>query len=299
VPRAAVAAGLLAVALGVAAAVTPDAGDRSGPASHLVVIVMENKGFDDVVGNPEAPYLAGLARRGALFTRFHAIRHPSLPDYLALTGGSTFGVDSDCNDCSVRATNLADQLDGARISWKAYMEDLPHPCFTGAAAGGYAKRHDPFAHYDDITGDPRRCARIVPLTELGSDMRAGTLPALVWITPGLCHDTHDCGVATGDRFLSNLVPPLLRALGPRGALIVTWDEGTDDSGCCRLAHGGRIATIVAGPTVRPGARPGAPVDHYGMLRSIEAAFGLPPLRAARCPCSGSLDAAFRRPLRPR
>ena len=63
----------------------------------------------------------------------YAITHPSLPNYLALTGGSTFGIDSDCTDCRVpSATSLADQLSAAHLSWKAYMEDLPHACYRGA-----------------------------------------------------------------------------------------------------------------------------------------------------------------------
>ncbi len=63
----------------------------------------------------------------------YAVTHPSLPNYLALTGGSTFGIDSDCTDCSVSTTGLADQFAGRGLSWKAYMEGLPYPCFTGPA----------------------------------------------------------------------------------------------------------------------------------------------------------------------
>ena len=96
----------------------------------------------------------------------YAITHPSLPNYLALTGGATFGIDSDCTDCTVGATSLADQLERAHVSWRAYMQDLPAPCFTGASAGDYAKKHDPFAYYTRVTGDRARCANIVPLDRL-------------------------------------------------------------------------------------------------------------------------------------
>src|SRR4029077_11367088 len=98
------------------------------------------------------------------------------------------------------------------------------------------------------------------------DERAGTLPVFVWITPDLCHDMHDCAPATGDRFLSSLVPPLLHALGPRGLLILTWDEGSTDDGCCRLASGGHIATILAGGLARRGGQLHAPADHYSTLQ---------------------------------
>ncbi|MBV8710728.1 MAG: hypothetical protein JOY56_03075, partial [Solirubrobacterales bacterium] len=233
-----------------------------GPPAHVALIVMENHEYGDIIGSPDARYINSLARRYALATGMYAISHPSLPNYLALIGGSTFGISSDCTDCIVGATSLVDQLTSARLSWKAYMEDLPAPCFTGAGAGDYAKRHDPFAYYTQVVSNRARCANIVPLTRLGADERSGTLPRFLWITPNLCHDMHDCSVSTGDRFLSGLVPGLLRALGSGGVLFLTWDEGSSDAGCCRLASGGHIATIVAGPGARARARLGRPTDHY-------------------------------------
>ncbi len=118
----------------------------------------------------------------------------------------------------------------------------------------------------------------MPLTALATDERAGHLPALSWITPNLCHDMHDCDPAVGDRFLRSLVPPLLRALGPRGLLVLTWDEGSSDNGCCRLASGGHIVTILAGGLARRGARLATPVDHYSTLQMIEDLTGLARLR---------------------
>ena len=111
---------------------------------------------------------------------------------------------------------------------------------------------------------------------------------MVWITPNLCHDMHDCDPAVGDRFLSHLLPPLLAALGRHGLLVLTWDEGSTDQGCCRLASGGHIATIVAGAGARPGARLATPVDQYSILQAIEDLLGLPRLRGAACPCTPSL-----------
>ena len=108
----------------------------------------------------------------------YAIRHPSLPNYLALTGGSTFGIDSDCTDCSVPGSGIAGQLTAPGLTWKGYMEDLPHPCFTGAGAGNYAKKHDPFVYYRAIVRDPHACRNVVPLRQLASDERAGHLPTL-------------------------------------------------------------------------------------------------------------------------
>jgi phosphatidylinositol-3-phosphatase len=264
---------------------SPRAALADGPPAHIAVILMENEEYGDIVGSPATPFLNRLARRYALARQMYAITHPSLPNYLALTGGSTFGIDSDCTECSVHATSLVDQLERAHISWRAYMEDLPRPCFTGAGAGEYAKKHDPFVYYVPDRGS---CRNIVPLTRLHTDERAGTLPRFIWITPNLCHDMHDCDPGTGDRFLAGLVPRLLGDLGRDGLLIVTWDEGTSDDGCCRLAAGGHIATIVAGGGARAGARLSTPTDHYSVLQTIEDLLALPRLRGAACACTPTL-----------
>jgi hypothetical protein len=289
---------LLLVALGVAgcgghAGGLPDASAVKRPASsHVVVIVMENEEAGAVLGTGRAPFADRLARAGGQATRSYAIRHPSLPNYLALTSGSTHGIASDCTSCHVRGASIADQLEAAHLSWRAYMEDLPRPCFAGAGAGRYAKKHDPFMYYDAIARRPARCRHVVGFDRLARDLRGGGLPAYAFISPNLCHDGHDCGVGVADRFLSKLVPPLRRALGPRGYLVLTWDEGSTGAGCCAGARGGRIATILVGPRVRPGARHTAPVDHYGVLGTIEDSLRLPRLGAARDPGHGSLRDLF-------
>jgi hypothetical protein len=265
--------------------------------SHVVVVLLENAEYGEVIGDSAAPYVNRLARRYGVMTRSYAIRHPSLPNYLALTSGSTQGIDSDCTDCEVSARNIVDQLEGAGISWKAYLEDVPRPCFAGAAAGGYAKKHNPFAYYTDIVRSPTRCERLTGFGQLAADLRSGRLPTFTWISPNLCDDGHDCGVAAADRFLARSVPALLRELGPRGFLVLQWDEGTSDAGCCGVAKGGHVATIVAGPAVRAGARSATPIDSYGVLGSIEDALGLPPLGGAADPRSGRLTALFTQPPR--
>jgi acid phosphatase len=255
---------------------------------------MENKESSDVFGSSEAPFVNGLTRRWAVSSEMFAVTHPSLPNYLALTGGSTFGIDSDCTDCTVGAASLVDQLERARLSWRAYMEGFPSPCFTGGGAGDYAKKHDPFVYYTRITRNRTRCASIVPLRRLTTDERLGALPNFIWISPNLCHDTHDCSVGTGDRFLAGLVPPLLKALGPRGLLVLTWDEGSSDNGCCGLAGGGHIAAVLAGGLARAGARMSTPVDHYSVLQTVEDLFRLPRLRGAACACTPSLAPLLKR-----
>jgi hypothetical protein len=267
---------------------SPKAKLARGRPAHIAVLVLENAEYSDVIGSRAAPFINGLARQYGLATQMYAISHPSLPNYLALTGGTTFGIRSDCTDCSVPGTGLAGQLDGHGISWKAYMEDLPHPCFTGASAGDYAKKHDPFVYYRELIRRRADCGRVVPLNQLSADERAHALPDFIWITPNLCHDMHDCGLSTADRFLARLLPPLLGRLGRDGLLFVTWDEGTTDDGCCRLAAGGHVATIVAGPGARRGERFHTPVDHYSLLQTIEDLFGVSRLRGADCACTPSL-----------
>jgi phosphatidylinositol-3-phosphatase len=268
---------------------SPIADIGRGKPVRIAVIVMENEEFGDVVGSRHAPFVRGLARRYALASKMFAVSHPSLPNYLALTGGSTAGIDSDCTDCSVSGSGIAGQLSRKGISWRAYMEDLPQPCFKGAGLRGYAKKHDPFVYYRGVAASRALCENVVPLTRLRGDERRRQLPRFAWITPNLCHDMHDCGVSVGDRFLGRTVPVLLRALGPRGLLVLTWDEGSSDSGCCRFASGGHVATILAGPAARAGARLGTATDHYSVLQMIEDLFGLRRLAHAGCACTPTLQ----------
>jgi acid phosphatase len=263
--------------------------------SHVVIVLMENEEYSDVIGNPQAPYITALANRYGLMTNSFGIRHPSLPNYIALTSGSTQGIASDCSDCVVSARNIVDQLEGAGISWGAYLEDLPAPCFLGATSGGYAKKHNPFAYYTDIVRSRKRCERMVGFGRLRSDLRGDRLPRYVWISPNLCNDGHDCPIGTADRFLARTMPALLHELGPHGFLVLTWDEGDSDEGCCGVAAGGRIPTIVAGPDVRRRARSSTPIDDYGVLASIEEAFGLGRLGGSADARNGRLAPLFARP----
>ena len=137
-------------------------GNRAGvgvPAfGRVVVVVFENKGYSEVIGSAAAPTFNNLARRYALLTNYTGVAHPSLPNYLALVSGSTDGITSDCTDCTVAARNLADTLGAASRSWKTYAEGLPSPGFTGADAGRYAKKHEPFVYFRSVLSRPARLA---------------------------------------------------------------------------------------------------------------------------------------------
>jgi phosphatidylinositol-3-phosphatase len=278
---------------------TSSAASIAGPVSRIAVIVLENKEYNQIVGRAGAPYLNALARRSAVATNYYAITHPSLPNYLALSGGSTFGFSgSDCGTCSVSRRNLIDQLEAAGISWKVYAQGMPSPCSPDVTAGAYVRRHDPFLYYRDVAANPKRCQFVVPATVLTHDLAAHTLPRFMWLIPDICDDMHSCGTYTGDQYLRAIVPRLLAALGPSGVLFVTFDEGSSDLGCCGVAKGGRILTLAAGPGARPGARSTTAYDHYSLLRTIEDLLGLPRLGGAALPSTRPMTDLLRvRPQR--
>jgi hypothetical protein len=255
-----------------------------GTPSRVALIVLENHEASQVASTAHPSYLTALAHRYAQSSDGHGLTHPSLPNYIALVTGGTAGITSDCvpSECPVPSRSLVDQLEKAGLSWHAYMESMPRPCshVGGDGVGRYAQRHNPFAYLTRVWRRPDRCNKVVPLSRLGADERGG-LARFSWITPNLCHDMHDCGVAAGQAWLSRTVPPLVRALGPRGLLIITFDEGTTDAGCCGQAAGGRILTVLAGGGARHGAVSTTPVDHYSTLATVEAVLGLPRLGHAR------------------
>jgi len=252
---------------------------------------MENHTYGQVIGSADAPSTNSLAHTYALATNYFAVAHPSLPNYLALVGGSTFGITDDCTSCHVAGSpSLANQLATAGLTWGDYQEGMPSACFTGpdATAGRYAKKHNPFVYFDSVVSNPSLCSHVVPATALAGDIAAGRLPAFTWITPNLCNDTHDCSVKTGDTYLAGLVPGLIQALGPHGALFIVWDEGegSGTAGCCAgSAAGGHVVAIVAGQGVKKAATSAVAYDHYSVLRTIEDNWGLPELGNASCSCT--------------
>jgi phosphatidylinositol-3-phosphatase len=241
--------------------------------AHVVVVVFENKDEGSVIGRPEAPTFNAMARRYAILTRYYGVAHPSLPNYLALVSGSTHGIRTDCTTCAVSGPSLADTLAAAGKTWKLYAEDLPAPGSRVPYSGGYAKKHDPFMYFRDVAGDPSRSGLVVPFTQLAADERAQRVPDFAFVVPNLCHSMHDCSVRTGDAWLRRLVPPLLRL--PETAVFVVFDEGTTS------AHGGGLVpALVLGTAVRPHARFTRVTGHYGLLRTVEDAWGLRRLGAS-------------------
>jgi phospholipase C len=244
---------------------------------HVFVIVDENKSYSQIVGSTDAPYINSLIKHYALAADYSALFHPSLPNYIALTSGSSHGITDDRGALGneITAVNIADRLEAAGKTWKEYAESMPSPGYA-QDSGAYAVRHDPFMYYKDIAGNVQRArSHVVPFTQLAADLRdAATTPDFAFISPNLMNDMHDGPVSAGDKWLAREVPLILQSAAfttTRSVLIVTWDEGS--------FFDNQVATIFVGSSVKTGYRSATRYDHYSLLHTIEAAWGLPPLTA--------------------
>jgi phosphatidylinositol-3-phosphatase len=257
------------------------------------VVVEENHALEQIIGSPAAPYLNHLAAHGTLLTQDYAITHPSLPNYLALLSGHT-PIRSDCPGCTFTGPTLVDQLEAGHLSWAAYFQGLPRPCSAVAHHGAYVAAVNPFMHAADIRHHPARCDRVLPFRRFGPDLAAGRLPTVVFVIPDLRHEMHSGPVRVADTWLRRLVGQLQTnpVWGQDSRLVVTFDESNfhDVRSCCHgLGRGGRIPTIIAGPRIPQGRDP-TPYTHYSLLRSIEAAYGLPYLGHAADPATATIPA---------
>jgi hypothetical protein len=239
---------------------------------HVLVVVLENKSQSNLLGNRDAPNFNRLAKRYAVLSRYGGVAHPSLPNYLALISGSTHGIRTDCTSCVVSGRNLADTLEQANLSWKTYAEGLPRPGFTGASSGRYAKKHVPFLYFRNVLAKVSRVRRVVPLRQLSRDLAATRLPTFSLIVPDLCHDMHDCSIQAGDAWLGRFLKPLLRSRKlAESAIFVITDEPAD------VRPDASVPALALGPLVLLGSSYSRTTSHYGLLRTIEDAWGLPRL----------------------
>jgi phosphatidylinositol-3-phosphatase len=222
---------------------------------HIVVIVFENRDPEDVTPRT-APAFSALASKYVRLANYHAVAHPSLPNYVAMISGSTHGITSDCTTCTVRGRTIGDQLERAGRTWGVYAEGY-------SSSPRYAKKHVPFLYFETGT------AHVYPLSRF--DPQAP--PDFAFVVPDLCHDMHDCSVRVGDGWLKRFVGPLLRV--PATAVFVVFDES--EGGHSAAA---RVPAIVVGSAVRGGVAATRRHDHYALLRTIEDALGLPHLGAA-------------------
>ena len=247
--------------------------------------MFENKEFGTVIGNPLMPNYNRLAREYTLLTQYYAVRHPSLPNYIALMGGDTFGIDSNCSDCFIDAPSLPDLIEASGRTWKTYQEDMPEPCYLGDT-DVYVQKHNPFIYFNSIRLDAARCERsILPLTALQTDIETASLPNFIFITPNLCNDAHDCPLDVADAWLTELLGRLVPALDATGEsylLVMMFEEGQGNHSCCGLPleAGGRVPVVFYSPLVKNGFEDPTPYTHYSLLKTISTAWSLPLLGQA-------------------
>jgi hypothetical protein len=245
----------------------------------IYTIVMENEGAGVL---SEMPYAQGLANRYASASAYYSDHHPSLPNYLLLTSGTDNDVtDDDGPDKHpVGGTdNLADQLDAAGVSWRAYMEDMGEPCLM-RDKGKYSVHHNPFVYYTSLANDAARCQEhdVDMATHFADDLKSNAYD-FMWITPNKCNDGHDCSPATADAWLAKLVPQIMASDGYKqgGAIFLVWDEGGPDA---TYVFGGKQTipfVVVSDHLVKSGFSSDTLYTHASYLSTIEDLLGLPRL----------------------
>jgi hypothetical protein len=249
----------------------------AGGYAHVVWIVMENHSYNQIIGNTtSAPYINELAQTYGNATQMFAEAHPSLPNYIAMTSGSTLGVldDADPSSHPLDASNIFQQLGNDARSLE---ESMPSNC-DQTSSGEYAVRHNPEAYYTNLGTD---CST--------NDVPLGPTPdlsaAFTFITPNLCHDMHSNSctgsgdeIAQGDQWLQSFMPAVFATpeyQAGETVVFLTWDEDNSCLGCTN-----HIPTIVISPTTNSIAD-AAPYTHYSMLRTTEEILGLPLLGGAQ------------------
>lgn len=250
---------------------------------------MENRSYRQVLGTGGASPLRSYAVRCGVATDYRAITHPSLPNYIAATSGSTHGITSDCDPsgCPVGGTSVFGQAGAnGKGGWAAYAEDMARPC-DRASYDSYAARHNPAVYYTALGGECRRRDLGMGGTKgrFAAALAHDRLPAFTFVTPNLCDDGHDCSTTIAEAWIGYWLGRIVRSPTYRAGhtvVFVTWDEGE--------TAGNQVATVVVAPTVPQGLRVGRRFTHYSLLRTTEELLGLPLLGAAAQ--ARSMRAAF-------
>jgi hypothetical protein len=271
---------------------------------HVFIIMMENTGYDTLIGNPNAPFINFAAATTGLATNYYGVAHPSQPNYIGATSGALNGVVDD-NDITIDVPNVVDQLEAHHKTWKAYMQSyslcvtpLDHSCGNQL----YERKHNPFISYSSVQNNPARVANIVDFSQFATDLANNTIANYVWISPDQCHDMHGRGatpadpcdfsqiqplISTGDTFLLNTVSAIMtsKAWAGNSAIFIMWDEsdftGTgpdgfgDTSGCCDAnPGGGHVVSLVISNRLNFGRSSNRAFNHYSMLQTIEDSWHL-------------------------
>lgn len=263
----AAALGLSAGSLGLWAATGDAAADTAAALptpDHIVVVVMENHAYSQVVGSSNAPYVNNtLVAGGATLTQSYALTHPSQPNYYMLFSGSSQGVtDDSCVDVgTMQAPNLASELLDAGQTFASYNEGIPGVGATDCRVDNYAQKHNPWFGFGNVPTSSAYGMDAFP-----ADFT--TLPKVSFVVPDLCDDMHDCSVGTGDSWIqTNLAAYADWARSHNSLLVMTFDEDNKLSG-------NRIPTVVYGAHVAPGSSTSTSYNHYDVLHTLEDLAGL-------------------------
>jgi len=247
--------------------------------THIVWIWMENRSYSQVLGTSSpATHIKSYARRCGVATAYYAVTHPSLPNYLAATSGSTGGVTTDCNptSCPQRRSSLFGQIAASGHAWRAYEENMQSNCDL-SSYDGYAARHNPPVYFTPVRTACRHWDLANGGSALAHALSANALYRFSFVTPNLCHDGHDCSTTTADNWLGTWLDRIVASpayAAGHTVVFVTWDEGLSGTP-------NRVATVVIGPSVTPGTRSSTHYTHYSLLRTTEQLLGLSLLGNAR------------------
>lgn len=244
--------------------------DIGHPFDHIVIVVLENASYEAAM---QEPYLRALTMQGRLLSNFHAVAHPSYPNYLAMITGRRIQTSGDKLEI-VHAPSIAASLEARGLTWGQFAEGMPRPCFRSDSAL-YRQKHVPFLSIAAVVDSPARCARAVP----ASTFDPTNLPSYAFYTPDMRDDGHDTDVHFAARWLRGFFQHVLVSgkLPARTVIVVTFDESEEFPIGKQPNH---IYTVLLGSAVAPGGAIATYYDHFDMLRTIEENFGLAPLAAA-------------------
>ncbi len=240
------------------------------PPDHTIIVVLENKSFDQIIGNSDAPYINSLISNphGALFTNSFGLTHPSQPNYLMLFSGSQQGVTTNGFPpvLPLITANLGAALIENGLSFTGFAEGLPAVGSNIGASGAYSRKHNPWVNWQGTGPNsiPETFNR--PFSDFPSDFNL--LPTLAFVIPDDDHDMHDGTIAEGDAWLEANLGDYVQWCNDNNSLfILTFDEDDGSS-----SNG--IGTIFTGADIKPGSY-SQRITHYNVLRTLEDIYSLP------------------------
>ncbi|OAA57541.1 acid phosphatase phoa [Niveomyces insectorum RCEF 264] len=248
---------------------------------RIAIIWLENTDYTLAAGDPN---LAFLASKGIKLSNNFAVTHPSEPNYAASHGGDYFGMDNDnFNFVDKNITTIVDLLEDAGISWGEYQEDMPYSGFEGFSwvnqqngKNDYVRKHNPAVLYNSNTQHLDRLQQMKNLTMFYDDLKRGTLPQWMFITPNMTSDGHDSSVTVAGAWTRNFVEPLLtdRRFMQNTLVLITFDENGS------YGEQNRILGILLGDAVPQhlvGTTDAHFYNHYSTIATVEANWNLPTL----------------------